>query len=80
MTDTEIAYLKNNSIDEAIRQKPRKTDVYEIDMHKIYNIILVQTNKQLHEKVESDVTFQALNTGRYPIRYLIILNNLCFYN
>ena len=41
-----INYLEKNNIDEAIRQKLRKKDVYQSDMHKIYNLIVVQTNKQ----------------------------------
>ena len=46
-TDAEMNYLKNNNIDEAIRQNLRKKDFYESDMHKIYNIIIGQTNEKL---------------------------------
>ena len=45
-----MTYLKNKNIGEAIYQKLRNKDVYETDMHKIYNIIVVQKNKQLQEK------------------------------
>ena len=34
-TDGEMTYLDKKNIDEAIRQKLRKKDVYESDMHKI---------------------------------------------
>ena len=46
-TDGEMTYVEKKNIDESIQQKLRKKDVYESDMHKIYNLILVQTNKQL---------------------------------
>ena len=59
-TDGEMTYLENNNIDEAIRKKLRKKDVYESDMHKIYNLIVGQTNEQLPEKAASDATFQAV--------------------
>ena len=49
-------------------------------MHKIYNIIVVQTNEQLQEKAESDATFQAVNTDRDPIGYLMILKRIWFSN
>ena len=38
--DGEMTYLKKKNIDEAIRQKLRKKDVYKLDMHKIYNLIV----------------------------------------
>ena len=79
-TDAYMTYLKKNNIDEAIHQKPRKKDVYETDMHNIYNITVGQTNKQLNEKVASDTTLQAVKTGRYPIGLLLILKKLCFSN
>ena len=72
--------LKKNNLDEAIRQKPRNKDVYESDMHKIYNLIVGQTNEQLQEKASSDATLQAVNTDKYRIGYLMILNRLCFSN
>ena len=43
-TDGEMTYLEKNIIDEAILQRLRKKDVYESEMHKIYNIIVFQTN------------------------------------
>ena len=46
-TDGEMTYIEKKSIDEAIHQKLRKKDVYESDMHKIYNLIVGQTNEQL---------------------------------
>ena len=74
--DAEMTYLENNNIDKAIRQRLSNKDVYEIYMHNIYNLIVGQTNKQLQEKVESDVTFQAIKTGRDFIQYMIILKKL----
>ena len=62
-----MTYLKNKNIDKAIRQKPRKKDAYETDMHKIYNLIVVQKNKQLKDKAVLDATFQAVKTGRDTI-------------
>ena len=47
-------------------------------MHKINNLIVVQTNEQLQYKAESDATFQAVNTNQDPIGYLIILKSICF--
>ena len=44
-TDGEMTYLEKNNIDEAIRQKMRKKDFYQSDMHKIYNILVGQTNE-----------------------------------
>ena len=58
-SDREITYLKKKNIDKAIRKKLRKKDVYETDMHNIYNLIAVQTNEQLHENAASDTTFQT---------------------
>ena len=46
----EMTYLKKKNIDEAIRQKLRKKDVYESFIHNIYNLIVGQTNEQLQEK------------------------------
>ena len=43
-TDTDMTYLKKKNIYEAIRQKLRKKDVYETNMHKIYNLIVGQKN------------------------------------
>ena len=55
--DVEITYLENKNINEYIRQKLRKKDVYKSDMHKIYNIIVGKTNEQLQEKAAADATF-----------------------
>ena len=79
-TDGEMTYLEKKNIDEAIRQRLRKKDVYESDMHKIYNLILGQTNEQLQEKAASDATFQEVKTDRYPIGYLMILKKIYFSN
>ena len=49
-------------------------------MHKIYNMIVGQTNEQLQEKAASDATFQAVKTDQYPIGYLMILKRICFSN
>ena len=46
----EMTYLYKSNINEAIRQNLRKKDLYKSDMHKIYNIIVIQTNEQLQEK------------------------------
>ena len=42
--DAEMTYQKKKNIDEAIRQKLGKKYVCEINMQKIYNIIVVQKN------------------------------------
>ena len=55
--DEEMTYLEKKNIDEAIRQKLRKKDFYESDMHKIYYLVVVQMNEQLQEKAASDATF-----------------------
>ena len=49
-------------------------------MHKIYNLIEGQKNEQQQEKVESYATFQAVETERDPIGYLMILKRLWFSN
>ena len=49
-------------------------------MHKIYNLIVGQTNEQLQEKATPDATLQAVKSDQDPISYLIILNMLCFSN
>ena len=40
-----MTYLGKENIDEAIRQKLRKKDVYETDTNNIYNLIVAQTNR-----------------------------------
>ena len=75
-----MTYLEKKIIDEAIRQKLGKKYVYESDMHKKYNIIVGQTNKQLQEKAESAATFQEVKTDRDPIGYLMVLKSICFSN
>ena len=79
-TDSDMTYLEKKNIDEVTRQKLRKKDVYENYMHKIYNILVYQTKDQLHDNLASKATFQVVKTGRYPIGYLIILNNIFFSN
>ena len=49
-------------------------------MHKIYNIIAGQKNKQLQKKAASDATFQVVKTDQDPIGYLMILNRIGFLN
>ena len=49
-------------------------------MHKIYNLIVGQTNKQLQEKAASDAPFQAVKTDQYLIGYLMILKSIWFSN
>ena len=77
-TDGEMTCLEKNNINEAICQKLRKKDVYKSDMHKIYNLIVGQTNEQLQEKVTLDTTLQAVKTDRDPIGYLMIPKRICF--
>ena len=74
--DAEMTYLEKKNIDEAILQILRKKDVYKSDMHKIYNLIVVQTNEQLQEKAASDDTSQLVKTDRDHIGYLMILKRL----
>ena len=45
--DANITYLEKNNIYKAVCQKLSKNYLYETDMHKIYNLILVQTNNKL---------------------------------
>ena len=59
--------LDKNKINEAISQKRRDKDVYESDMHKIYNLIVGQTNEQLKYKVALDATLRAFMTDQDPI-------------
>ena len=75
-TDGDVTYLEKKNIDEAIRQKLRKKDVYKSDMHKIYTLIVGQTSEQLQEKAALDATFQAVKTDRDPIGYLMILKKI----
>ena len=76
----EMTYLKKKNMYEAIHKKIRKKDVYESDMHKIYNIILGKINKQLQEKESSDVTFQEVKSSWDPIAYLMILKKIYLSN
>ena len=46
-TDSDMTYLEEKNIDEAIHQKIWKRDKYETNVHKIYNIIVGKTNEQL---------------------------------
>ena len=52
-----MKWLKKNNIDKSILQKLRKKDVYETEIHKIYNLIVGQINDKLQEKAASDATF-----------------------
>ena len=79
-TDGDMTYLEKHNIDKAIRQNLRKKDVYESDMHNIYNLILGQTNKQLQEKAASYATFQEFKTDQDPICNMMILKSICFSN
>ena len=47
--DVEMIYLKKNNTDETIHhhQKLMKKDLYESDIHNIYNLMVGQTNEQL---------------------------------
>ena len=59
-TNDEITYLEKENIDEATRKNMRKNYVYKTDMHKIYNLIVGQTNEQTQEKTVSYATFQVV--------------------
>ena len=78
--DMDMTYLKKKTIDGSISHKPRKKGVYKTNIHKIYNLIIGQTNKQLQEKEALDATFQAVKTVQYPIGYIMIPKKLCFSN
>ena len=75
-----MIYLWKKNINEATHQNLRNKDVYESDIHNIYNIISVQGYEQLQDKATPDDTFQAVKSDQDPIGYLIILNRLCFSN
>ena len=45
--DSEMTYLWKKNINESTHQNLRNKDVYESDIHNIYNLIVVQTYKQL---------------------------------
>ena len=77
-TNGEMTHLEKKNIDEAIRQKLWKKDVYKSDMHKIYSLVVVQTNEQLQEKAALYATFQVVKTDRDPIGYLMILKKIFF--
>ena len=49
-------------------------------MHKIYNLVVVQTNEQLQKKAALGATFYVVNTDWNPIGYLMILKSLCSSN
>ena len=76
--DAEMTYLKNKNIREAIHQKLRKKYVYETNMNKTYNIIVIHPNKKLQEKAALYTTFQAVKKCQYNIGYLITLKKFCF--
>ena len=67
-----MTYLKKENIDKAICQKLGKKDVYENDVHNIYNLIMVQTNKKLQGTATLDDTFKLVKKIQYAIGYLII--------
>ena len=52
--------------------------MYEIDIPKIYNFIVIQTNNKLQKKAASDATFQEDKTDQDPIGYLMILKKFFF--
>ena len=61
-TDTKMTYLKKKNIYEYICQKLRKIYEYETDMHKIYNLFVIQTNEQPQEKAASADTYQSVES------------------
>ena len=73
-----MTYLKMKNIDKAIRQKPSKKNVYKTERHNIYNLIVGHNNDQLKKKSAIEANLQAVNSGRDPIVYLMILRKLCF--
>ena len=75
-----MTYLDKKNTNESIHQKLMNKDVYESDMHNLYNLIVVQTNEQLQKKLTPDATVHAVKPERDPIGYLIILKRLCFSN
>ena len=75
-----MTYLDKKNINEATHQKLRNKDVYESDMHNLYNLIVVQTHEQLQKKLTPDATVHVVNSERDPIGYLIILKRLCLSN
>ena len=75
-TDGDMTYLLKNNIDEAIRKNLRKKDVYQSEIQNIYNIIVVQMNKQIQEKAASGATFQEVKNDRYQIGCLMILKRI----
>ena len=72
----DMTYPKKKKIDEAIFQNTRKKDVYELDMHNIYNLVVGQINEKPQEKAVSDANFQVDKTDQDPIGYLMILKRL----
>ena len=42
-----MTYLEKKNIEKYIHQKLRNKDMYESDIHNIYNIIMGQTNDRL---------------------------------
>ena len=48
-TEADMTYLGKNNIDETTHQKLSKKDVYENEIHNIYNIIVGHINKQTQE-------------------------------
>ena len=52
--------------------------MYETDINKIYNFIVIQTNNKLQKKAASDATFQEIKTDQDPIVHLMILKKIFF--
>ena len=55
-------------------------DVYETDMHKIYNLIVGHTNEMLQETAASYANLKVFKLVQDPIEYLIILKKILFSN
>ena len=68
-TDGEMTCLKKKNIDESIHQNLRKKDVYESDMHKIYNLIVGKTNEQhrVHELRVHELRVHELRVHELPV-------------
>ena len=77
-TYAEMTYIYKKISDEVICQNLKKKDVYKSDMHKIYNLIVGQTDEQLQDKTVSDAAFQAVKTDWEPICHLMVFKRICF--
>ena len=66
-TDADMNYLKKKNNGKDTHQKLRNKYLYETNMHKIYNIIVGQTDEQIQDKTVFDDILQVIKTGQYLI-------------